>query len=74
MHAVQYQSHRGRLPGDHVNSETMGIRHTDADDIELKASLQQLFLNLIRDAIKTNMAVGIHSRSSHCFGGRVEAD
>ncbi len=29
---------------------------TDADDIELESSLQQLLLDLLRDAIKTNMA------------------
>jgi len=29
---------------------------TDADDIELKTSLQQLLLNLLGDTIETNMA------------------
>jgi hypothetical protein len=42
-------------------------RLTDADDIELKSSLQQLALNLGGDAIKTNIAVRVNSRSSHCF-------
>ena len=31
---------------------------TDADDIELEASLQQLLLDLLRDAVETNVASG----------------
>lgn len=32
--------------------------HTDADDIELEASLQQFLLNLGCDAVETNVAFG----------------
>jgi hypothetical protein len=42
--------------------------HTDADDIELEASLQELFLDLLGDAVETNVASGenrIALRHSH---------
>ncbi len=32
---------------------------TDADDVELEATLEQLALNLRRDAVETDMAVGV---------------
>jgi len=34
------------------------VEPTDADDIELEASLQQLLLDLLRDAVETNVASG----------------
>lgn len=49
------------------NAEAVEGR-TNADDIELETSLQQLALNLRGDTIETNMAVGIHSGRSHCLG------
>ena len=36
-------------------------RRTDTDDIELETTLQELALNLRRDAVETNMAVGVDS-------------
>ena len=43
------------------------IRHTDANDIELEASLQQLLLNLLGDAVETNVASGKDSIAlRHC--------
>lgn len=48
--------------------------HTDTHDIELKATLQQLALDLRGNAVKTNMAVrensGLLSRS--CGSGHYE--
>lgn len=41
------------------------IQHTNADDVELKATLQQLLLDLRGDAVETNMASG-----EDCVGGR----
>jgi hypothetical protein len=38
------------------NRITSGIEHTDADNVELESSLQQLLLDLLRDAVETNMA------------------
>lgn len=32
--------------------------HTHADDIELKAALEQLLLNLCGDAVETDVALG----------------
>lgn len=42
-----------------------GIQHTNADDVELKATLEQLLLDLRGDAVETNMASG-----EDCVGGR----
>lgn len=36
------------------------IPHTNADDIELKASFEQLLLDLLRDRVETNVASGKH--------------
>jgi len=42
---------------------------TDADDVELKASFQQLLLDLLRDRIETNVAPWEHGVSlRHCHG------
>ena len=35
------------------------VRRTNADDIELETALQELALNLRRDAVETDMAVGV---------------
>lgn len=43
------------------------MRHTNANDVELETSLQQLAFDLGGDAIETNMGVGIDSRRSHGF-------
>lgn len=43
----------------------MEIQHTNADDVELKATLQQLLLDLRGDAVETDMASG-----EDCVGGR----
>ena len=47
--------------------------HTDADDVELKATLQQLLLDLVGDAVEADVALGedggtlrAHGRGSHC--------
>ena len=49
------------------------LRLTNADHIELETTLQQLLLNLRRDAVKTNVAPGEDSillvlliRRRHC--------
>lgn len=55
----------------------MVIARTDTHNIELETTLQQLTLNLRRDAVKTDMTVGENggllsrssaSSSSHCEG------
>lgn len=50
------------------------LTHTNTHDIELKATLQQLALDLRGNAVKTNMAMrensGLLSRS--CGGGHYE--
>lgn len=35
---------------------------TNADDIELETTLEELALNLRRDAVETDMAVGVNGR------------
>lgn len=49
------------------------VRLTDTDDIELEAALQQLLLDLGRDAVETDMALGSDGARGHGghFGGRV---
>ena len=50
-----------------------GSRRTNADDIELKAAFQQLLLDLVRDAVETDVVFGedalhllrVH-RGRHC--------
>jgi hypothetical protein len=37
--------------------------HTNADDIELETALQELALNLARDAVETDMALRNHGLS-----------
>lgn len=51
-------------------------RLTNADDVELEASLEQLALNLGGDAVETDMAIGVDGLSGHgvvvmvvCLGG-----
>ena len=39
--------------------------HTNADDVELEATLQKLALNLRGDAVETNMALGVDGRRRH---------
>ena len=46
----------------------MLLVHTDANDIELKSALEQLLLNLRRDAVETNVTLWKHGRSM--VGGR----
>jgi hypothetical protein len=42
---------------------------TDANNVELKASLQQFLLDLLRDAVETNMAPRENSVPlGHCCG------
>ena len=51
---------------------------TNTDDVELKSTLQQLLLNLVGDAVKTDIALGVdaglgrrvHHRRSHCGRNR----
>ena len=48
------------------------IVHTDADDIELKAALQQLLLDLVGDGVEAHMAFWEHRLlrlRRHCAGG-----
>lgn len=48
-------------------------RLTDADDVELEATLEQLALDLGRDAVETDVALGVDGGSrhgGHC-GGRL---
>lgn len=42
-------------------------RLTNADDVELETTLQELLLNLRSDAVETDMALGVDSvgRSGH---------
>jgi hypothetical protein len=40
-------------------------KRTDADDIELKSTLQELALNLGRDAVETDMALGVDGLPCH---------
>jgi len=47
------------------------LEHTDADDIELKATLQELALNLGCDAVETDMALG--EDGGPCHGCHSEA-
>lgn len=42
-----------------VKSKRNG-KHTNADDVELEAALQELALNLAGDTIETDMAVGVN--------------
>jgi len=43
-------------------------RLTDADNIELEAAFEKLALNLGRDAVETDMALGVDSRHRrHCY-------
>ena len=37
------------------------LYRTDADDVELETTLQELALNLGRDAVETDMGVWVHS-------------
>jgi hypothetical protein len=52
--------------------------HTDTDDIELKTPLQKLLLNLLGDAVETNVASGKDSIPlGHCHShvdGRVRSE
>ena len=55
-----------RLPLDHIGRIIRHWAPTDADDIELEPSLQQLALYLLCDTVETDMAArkdGIH----HCL-------
>lgn len=46
-----------------------GREHTNTDDIELEASLEQLLLNLLGDAVETNVASREDSIPlGHCHG------
>lgn len=46
----------------------LNSRLTDADDVELKAALQQLLLDLVGDAVEADVALGVHRRllGLHC--------
>ena len=45
------------------------LLHTDADDIELKAALQELLLNLRSDAVEADVTSGEDCVSlRHCHG------
>lgn len=52
----------------HCGSWMITSRLTDADDIELEASLQELALNLGGDAVETDVTVGEHRGAGHGFG------
>jgi hypothetical protein len=54
-------------PGGSATTIKRETRLTDADDVELEAALQQLLLNLRRDAVEADMALGVD-------GGRLGAE
>lgn len=41
------------------------MKLTDADDVELEATLQELALDLAGDAVETDMALGVDACSRH---------
>lgn len=46
-------------------------KHTNANDVELETTLQELALNLLGDAVETDMTLGVDGRRGsgrHCRG------